>query len=410
MFKSLLSLLVSLIFAVAAQAQSSLFHQPLPGMRPEVGRAAAAARPAASQLQEALVQDFDNGNWNDVARNVYLRYSGPLQPSRVRTDLRQGTAWVPLFLNRLRYNSAGLVLTDSLDQLQLPPTGPFSAQVNTYTTPTRLLWEWSLVRNILLPATAPWDSVERSTHTYNAAGQVAQILQQSYAARVYTNVLRQLFTYNAQNKLSVLETQTPAATAGAWQPDARSTYTYNAAGFEQQIVNETADNPTRTYVNESRETLQYNAQNRVTVITTDEWQANAWQVESQALYAYNALGDVVSITIQEWNGTAFVNSQRVLFNYLQVASVRGAAAWRKLAVAPNPSYSETPARLLLEPGTDALTGAIYDQVGRRVATLAATAGQARRGYMELPTELPAGLYVVRLHNATQQWQARWNKL
>ena len=81
-----------------------------------------------------------------------------------------------------------------------------------------------------------------------------------------------------------------------------------------------------------------------------------------------------------------------------------------LAIVPNPSTAEAPAQLLLEPIAAAATGAVYDQLGRQVAVLASTPAQAARGLLPLPTNLPAGLYVVYLRAGERQWQARWQQL
>ncbi|GAB3859730.1 hypothetical protein GCM10028822_36740 [Hymenobacter terrigena] len=364
----------------------------------------------ALPLQEAVFQNYTNGDWVDFSRARYSRYSAPLLPGLIETDRRTGTTWTLASASHLRYNSAGLVLTDTIYQFQQPTFGPFAVLVNTYNTPTQVRWEWTLSRAPGSAASVPFDSTSRSTHTYNAAGQLTQVLHQFYAARTYLATSRDLYTYNAQNLVSIEETQNTLNNGATWVPSTRSTTTYTATGKVQQVINETAPPTTGVYANSTRDTYQYDAQDRPSVVTTDKWVNNAWALGSQNLYAYNAAGDIASLTSQDWTGSAFVNVSRVLFNYQQVTSSRGALAHQRLAVVPNPSEAGTQAQILLETGGGAASGAVFDQLGRQVAVLSSTPAQALRGTLALPANLPAGLYLVHLRAGSRQWQARWQQL
>ena len=363
----------------------------------------------AAQLQESIFQNYTNGEWVDFSRLRYSRYRGPALPGLIENDQRTAATWTLTTASRLRYNTAGLVLTDTIDQFQQPTYGPFLVLVNTYNTPTQVRWGWQLSRPPGSVASVPFDSTSRSTHTYNAAGQLTQVLLQLYMARTYLAVSRDLYTYNAQSLVAVAETQTSLNNGSTWVPAARTTYTYTTAGKVQQAISEIAPPSTGVYANATRDTYQYDAQGRPSVVTADKWVNNAWALDSQDLYAYNAAGDVASVTSQDWTGSAFVNVSRVLFNYQQVTSSRASAARRPLAVVPNPSEAGSPAQILLEAGAPAPSGAVYDQLGRQVAQLVSTPAQAARGRLPLPTNLPAGLYLVQLCAGNRQWQARWQQ-
>ena len=94
----------------------------------------------AAQLQETLFQNYTNGNWVDFLRSRYSRYRAPLLAGLIEMDLKTGATWTLSSASRLRYNTAGLVLTDTIYQYQQPTFGPFVVLVNTYTVPTRVLW------------------------------------------------------------------------------------------------------------------------------------------------------------------------------------------------------------------------------------------------------------------------------
>ena len=411
MLKLTLSFAAGLFLAGAvASAQTVIFPPATFGSRATVGMGTPLARQiTAAQLQESILQNYTNGNWVDFARLRYSRYRTPLLVGLIETDEKTGAAWNLTTASRLRYNSAGLVLTDTIDQFQQPTFGPFIVLVNTYTTPTQLRWGWQLTRRAGSDLSVPFDSTSRSTHTYNGAGRLTQVLFELYMARTFLAVSRSLHSYNAQNLVSVVETQTSLTNGTTWVPAGRTTSTYTAAGKVQQVITEIAPPTTGVYANATRDTYQYDAQDRPSVVTTDKWVNNAWALDSQDLYAYNAAGDVASVTSQDWTGSAFVNVSRVLFNYQQVTSSRGAAAGRPLAVVPNPSEAGSPAQIMLEAGAPAPSGAVFDGLGRQVATLTGTAAQAARGSLPLPTNLPAGLYLVQLRAGNRQWQARWQQ-
>ena len=416
MLKRAFSIAAGLLLAGAA-ASAQTVSSPTPVLDDLLSGRAIGVVPAtlmrqitAAQLQEAVFQNYDNGNWVDFARSRYSRYRASLLPGLIETDLKTGTAWTLASAIRLRYNTAGLVLTDTIDQFLRAPFGPFAAQVNTYNTSIQVRWEWQLSRRPGSAASVPFDSASRSTHTYNAAGQRTQVLHQLYAARMYLANSRDLFTYNAQNLVTVEETQSTLTNGTTWVPSTRTTSAYTAASKVQQVVTETALPTTGVYANSTRDTYQYDGQGRPSVVTTDKWATNAWVVDAQSLYAYNAAGDLASLTNQDWTGSAFVNASRILLNYQQVTSSRGASALKSLAIVPNPSAVGSSAQILLETGTTTPSGAVFDQLGRQVAVLSSTPGQAARGTLALPANLPAGLYLVHLRAGSRHWQARWQQL
>ena len=412
MLKKLLALTTGFTCAVSAQAQT-LPTQLLP-LRAQTGTHAASAATSLnveqfttiSQLQETLAQSYSGGAWVDVSRNVYLRYRTTTLPGLVRIDKKSGASWVVSAAHRFRYTTAGEILSDTLDQYQQAPYGPYTAVVGAFTTPSQVRRQWQTLHPP--GSTAPWDSVHRYTYTYNALGQRTQELEELYFMDSFDVAARHLWTYNAKGQVAVAEIQTAPNGTPDWGLLQRATYTYNAAGKVQQIVNEMAGVSGTVYFNSSRSTFQFDAQGRESVLTTDSWENNAWKVASQTLYAYNATSDPVSATAQLWNGSSFQNYQRLLLTYQQVLGAQSAAGRRLLAVVPNPTTS-APAQLQLEAGMAAATGGVYDQLGRQVAQLTVTPAQAACGSLALPASLPAGLYIVRLHTATRQFQARWDK-
>ena len=372
-----------------------------------------AARPAAtvSQLQELLIQNWDGSAWVDFQRQTYLRYVTPTLPGAIKTDRKSGAAWVANSVHRYRYTTAGEILTDTTDQYQQAPYGAYFASINTFNTPSQVRWEWAKVRNIL-DSTAPWDSLLRDSHSYNAAGQRTQVLEESYTGGYLSALARRLWTYNALGQIAVYETQGNSGPT-SWDPLQRIAYTYNAAGKLQQAISETAFGSS-TYTNSARNTFAFDAQGRQSVLTSEEWStANAWAPSAQTLYAYAATGDPSTATLHLWNPntSAYRNHQRAVFTYAQVtASQRAQNAALGLAVVPNPGSAAEAALYYQLPVAASVIVEIRDLLGRRVATALAAETQAagpHRVALAGPALAP-GLYTVCLRAGRQQWQVKWD--
>ncbi|WP_375416236.1 hypothetical protein [uncultured Hymenobacter sp.] len=411
MIKKVLVILgLTLTSAAQAQTTPAVTDQVrLPGQHPGVNPQAARTG-EVSQLQQVLAQNYGGGAWTDVGRQTYLRYHTATLPGLIRAERKNGANWVTTGAHRYQYNTAGEIQSDTTDQYVQAPAGAYAATVSAFNTPSQVRQQWHTMRDLFNP-TEPWDTLQRSTYTYNAAGQRTQRLEESYAFGSFEEHSRHLWTYNSLGQITVYEIQSAPNGDAEWGPLQRFTYTYNAAGKMQQFVAEIINIATlNSYVLSSRHTLQYDAQGRESVLASEERENDAWLVNSQTLYAYNPTGDLASATLQGWDGSAFQNVQRLLFTYAQVLSAhQPAAGVRALAVVPNPSTPDAPAQLLLEPGAASATGAVYDHLGRRVAGLSCPPAQAARGFLPLPAGLPAGLYVVRLQTGARQWQARWDK-
>ena len=372
-----------------------------------------AARPAAtvSQLQELLVQNWDGSAWVDFQRQAYLRYVTPTLPGAIRTERKNGTAWVVNSVHRYRYTSAGEILTDTTDQYQQMPYGAYFATINTFNTPSQVRWEWTKTRNAF-NNTAPWDSLRRDSHSYNAAGQRTQVLEELYIGGYLSAAARRLWTYNALGQIAVYETQSNSGPT-SWDPLQRIAYAYNAAGKLQQAISETAFGSS-TYSNSARNTFAFDSQGRPSVLTTETWStANAWAPSSQTLYAYAATGDPSTATLQVWNPntSAYQNYQRAVFTFAQVtATQRALNAAIGLAVVPNPGSAAEAALCYQLPAAASVAVEIHDLLGRCVATALAAERQAAGAHRVALASLALkpGLYSVCLRAGQQQWQVKWD--
>ena len=416
MLKRLLLLSGAALLAYHSSAQTlTPVEVRLPGDVPGGSKANAglAGRPAAtiSQLQELLIQKWDGSVWVDFQRQVSLRYATPTLPGAIETDRKNGSAWVRNTVHRFRYTAAGQILTDTTDQYLQAPYGAYFASINTFNTPSQVRWEWTKVLNIANP-TAPWDSIRRNSHSYNAAGQHTQVLTELYSGGSFSATTRQLWSYNALGQIAVYELQSSKG-SNSWGPLQRFTYAYNASGKLQQYISETAFGSS-TYSNFARNTFGFDAQGREAVLTSETWGTNnAWGPAEQTLYAYAANGDPSTATQQTWdpNTSTYQNYQRAVFTYAQVtATQRAQNAAIGLAVAPNPGSGAEAALHYQLPTAAPVSVEVCDLLGRRVATALAAESQAAGPHRVALAglALAPGLYLVRLRAGQQQWQTKWD--
>jgi hypothetical protein len=418
MSKPYLLLSCAALLTYHSQAQSTtpkpeilLPGQGLPGSNtsPSKWPVLAAQRGNVSQLQELLIQNWNGSAWVDFSRQVYSRYNTPTLPGTIRTDLKSGSAWNRSFAHNYRYTSAGEVLSDSTEQYQQVPYGPYTASLFTFNTPSQVRWEWLKFQDPL-DTSAPWDSLKRSSHTYNAAGQRTQVLEEQYSNGTLSEAARRLWSYNALGQVTVYEAQRSGGSA-AWGPLQRATYAYNAAGKLQQYVVESVILSSNVYSNSSRHTYTFDAQGREILLASENWD-NAWVPASHTVYAYAANGDVATATLQAWNPntSAYQNAQRIVLTYAQVTAARhGLQASSQLAVAPNPGTDAVVHYRLLTPATASVE--VFDLAGRRVAVAQPAAQQAAGEHAAslAGTTLAPGLYLVRLRAGAQHAQVKWDK-
>jgi hypothetical protein len=404
MLKSLLLGISGSLLVYGAQAQTTL-KMVLPGealvttsAAPEVARGISSV---IGQLQQALVQNYTANTWVDYSRTLYLRYATPTLPGQAATERKAGSAWSPYARHRYQYTTAGIIATDTVDQYYLGAYSPYFVYARTFTSPSQIQHEWQM--NRFPGTTTPWDTTKRNTYTYNPAGQNTQVQEQFYSSGQFDDVARRLSTYNALGQVSVYETQS-SDQSGGWEPVQRFTYTYNAAGKLQQAITEGASLSTGAYLNSARNTYQFDAQGRESILTTESWDNNTWSLSSQTLYTYDAFSNLAVATLQAWNPntSAYQNYQRVLFTYLQVTGTRPATLATGVQLAPNPTAGRQATSLRYElqsAATPSVT--ILDLTGRTVATVPAQPQVAGAHALALPTPAAPGLYLVRLTTGTQ---------
>ncbi|GAA4002244.1 hypothetical protein GCM10022408_12000 [Hymenobacter fastidiosus] len=384
------------LLTLPVQAQTNMqTPQPLSSLetvgipRPEtlvpMGRRAATV----AQLQQRLRQRYIAGtnSWQNETRHVYSQYGTFNLYGFLRSELWIDAAWRGFSENLRHYNASAQLVSDTLLVLARPPAEQrVWAYGYTYTN-SRL----TQVNGFFNQGNPTWHLSQRTTLSYNAAGQLTQFLAVSISQSGVSELYEQAFyTYNSQGQLEIFDYQRVDAT-GAWQPGSKIFYTYNPQGNVQQTRSQHIATSSGLLQNFQRETYQYAAAGKLATKQIEEWNGSAWRTWGQNLYTYDAQGNVLSDYGQDWTGTSFQDGYRDLYTYAQITSVRPTATPRvALTVSPNPVQGQAVLHYELPASATAGTVDILDATGRWVATAKLLAGRAPE--IRLPTTaLPPGL-------------------
>ncbi|WP_303312576.1 T9SS type A sorting domain-containing protein [Hymenobacter sp. BT730] len=214
-----------------------------------------------------------------------------------------------------------------------------------------------------------WDEAEQVVYSYTPQGVLTQAVYSDSVTKVPT--YRLLLSYDAQRRLSQIQTDTWSGTAwqntgqvratydatgavttfitymwmnNAWMPVSgiRTTVTRNGAGLETELVEELLQ-PNGSFINNGRQLYTIvnnrhteivyqswvnnawaNVSRDVNIVWTDfagqlrtsyveqSWVNNAWQDAFRHTFSYPGNGSSVEVT-EGWSGTAWVNATRSSF-------------------------------------------------------------------------------------------------
>ncbi|TGE17213.1 T9SS type A sorting domain-containing protein [Hymenobacter elongatus] len=373
---------------------------PQPEMLVPMGRRATTV----AQLQQRLWQRYmaSTNSWQNEYRNLYSRYGASTLYGCLRSELWVDAAWKGFSETLRRYNASAQPVSDTLLILDRPMAEQrVWAYAYTYTNGQRTQVNWFLNQG-----NPTWLLQERTTLSYNAAGQLTHFLTASLSSSGVFEPYEQVFyIYNSQGQLEVFDYQRLDAT-GAWQSGNKIFYTYNSQGNVQQTRSQQIASSTGLLQDFHRDTYQYDAVGHLATKLIEEWNGIAWRTWAQNLYTYDAQGNLLSEHGQNWTGTSFQDGYRDLYTYTQITSVRAAATTRvSLAVSPNPVQGQAVLHYELPASATAATVDILDATGHQVATTILSAMGATQ--VSLPTEaLPGGLYLVRLRAGACTGQTR----
>lgn len=182
-------------------------------------------------------------------------------------------------------------------------------------------------------ATSIWDGYNRTSYTYNIAGQLVTEKYESCSGGIYTNNYRNTYTYDSNGNRTLALVEDWIGATSSWENSSRRVYIYNSND----------DN--------TKNTLQ-------------DWNGSAWDNVSQNEYFFDANFNRLLELRSAWNTTTFVWDSVYKKEYFWSdfdANALPSFALSGMQVFPNPTLGEF---TLQANGTDIAKVVIYDPSGK----------------------------------------------
>ena len=370
-----------------------------------------AANPAFRLVGTRWQRAAGATGWLDSARYTFSRFTAASLPRlelREKAATRGGTL-AAFRQARYRYNAANALTTDSTftyNAAGVPNAYASLITAFTYNAQGRVLVEQSsvYVQGNQRPSS-------RYTYTYDAQGRNTRLLYESYfgvgtnGSWLYD--AQSTFSYNAQNQLAQ-ELFDIANIAGTqFSPFSKITHTYNAAGAVASVLEQQYNNG--RYADATRGTFAYAPSGLLSSVLYERvGPAGTWVPSQQFTETYDIDNNLTVEVSQLYKNGAFVNDTRNLYAYQRILGTRTANALAASLVAlPNPATAGTPATLRYQlPAAAAVAVRVFDATGRAVAAVPAAAQPAGPHTLALPALPTPGLYLVRLSAGPHSQTAR----
>lgn len=248
--------------------------------------------------------DMNNLLWDQTDSNYYTyNLQGRVQEKQIHYSPTNGT-WNYSFQRRYSYTPSG-------KNQQIVDTNFFtSAACNraTYTynnndQPTLELYERVAGGN--------WIPNLRYQKNYTPFDSLNVLLSEGYLNNIWKNSTRQVHSYNAQNRDTMVTNEIWIST-NQWRGATRYIYTINANGQLDSYIYQQYDTVSASYKNYTQFAYTYDGNNRLLFAVQKFWDiANSnWANSGKSTYTYNANGDIDQILAEEWD---YLNLEWTLF-------------------------------------------------------------------------------------------------
>jgi len=155
-----------------------------------------------------------------------------------------------------------------------------------------------------------WEQYYRTYYTYNADGNVTQLVILQWSAPLFDSVARQLYTYDAAGNNTEMINQ--SFDGANWINTYRTEWTYNATNQPTQYNYQTWD--AGAWLNNDRYNYTYDGSGNLSTSTELKWNG-AWENYFREIFLYNANNLMIQRDYQDWVGGAWEGNTRFLFNH-----------------------------------------------------------------------------------------------
>lgn len=259
------------------------------------------------ELINNLTYEWKNGAWVEHSRmTAQLDANGNLTSMTLQTWTNE--KWITDMKTSYEYNAAGDV---TVTTIQTDTNGDGTLENMSKTECAYDSNGFLIEDKTFMDDYGTWTEMQKTVHANNAQGlPIESISKMHLGGGEYMDTGKSTFTYDASGNLLVQTEYTANFMTQTWLEQDRTTYTYNAAGQETSMLDETWDGA--TWVNERQMTITYDGQGRETETLYQVWNG-AWVNEERSANTLDASGQVTETLFQEWNGS-WQNRERWLYS------------------------------------------------------------------------------------------------
>ncbi|GAB4322459.1 MAG: hypothetical protein Kow0074_14010 [Candidatus Zixiibacteriota bacterium] len=191
----------------------------------------------------------------------------------------------------------------STDPLAFNDAYHAAVSVDNYRPLSDTSWSW---------VTDDWVYVTRTTYTYDGQVFPIEVLTQQWDGNQWNNQVRISTEYDGSGKQTVVTTEYWVGTL--WEHAVRSLFDYDGSGNPWVTTTQTWDTLGQAWVNLSRVTMTYSG-GLVDSSISEIWDNGSWRLTGKITYEYNANNRVSVVTSQIDFGSGLQNSSRMTHSY-----------------------------------------------------------------------------------------------
>jgi hypothetical protein len=222
------------------------------------------------QTDEILTQNYAAPNWQDSGKSVYS-YDAQDSNTMITHYLPEGGAWSPSGKTEMTYQDALLLNQDS-----------FLRQNNTWQLSARMTYTYLADRISTLDYYTMTEGALLHTmhqdYEYDEEDRLS-VIYLSYIAYPQISDMRMMYSYNTEGYVSELLYQQEQQ-AGVWMDYNRYIYSYDALGELSQILTQSY---TGNWINTARQIYSYPDGYSIREMIYQNWDLGAWANQSKSV-------------------------------------------------------------------------------------------------------------------------------
>lgn len=336
-------------------------------------------------------QSGDGGtNWENVTRYVYT-YDGNQNMTNELHQAWDGNAWE----NAVQYTITYDTNNDGVEEIDQTWSGTAWENKNRYvmaynaahriTDETDQTWNGSA-----------WENSNRYTLTYDTHNYLLTELDETWTAGAWVNTDYYVITYDINDKRTSITSQ--IWEDPAWLNAEKTIYTYTADLLTMNIAY-VWDSVSGTWQETDKVSYQYNANEQVTLKTTETKDGANWIYVSETGSKYDINNLLFSRTNKYWysDGSEVESGDSTYyFIHDKTSGINGWTAQKNIQVYPNPSTGTI--NIELDKHRPAPHVEVYNALGEKIM-------EQQSSTLIIPNATK-GLYYLKVHDGKKQYNEK----